>query len=598
MSVFFDKDIGYDMVMEKIKNISLSKKIFCLIIATAIILGIAYFVNLKILIDEYDKKLYKVTANGLQVAITAIEEEMNSLENLTYRFATDDEMQEKLSSLVEPLSGVRRGIVSKEIYEQMYKYFYMSPYITSIGIIVEDSMINLGKSFEISSDEKEKLENDALEKSGQAFWTYGNIDGGKTICARQIRQKKRITMKSLGTLYIDIDIANLVKDALKETGYSQDIGEIILYTEDDIVYLQDEEDKVLFEESSKIENENYSIEEINGEKKFIINGSARQHDWEYLYLQNYNKVFLGTLWMKIMTVLVIVICSVIVLCIMRIILKEIFKELDFLLQKIENFGSGKVLESDDSKKYENRTDEIAQLHKSFDEMSHNVKCLRDENYEKKILLRDAEIKVLEQQINPHFLYNTLDSINWMAQMYQADDISKMARALGNIFRISISEKRELVPLGEELEFLNNYIQIQKIRFKERLKFEIICPEGAEKLYIPKLCIQPLVENALKYALDCSDDICVIQILIEEVETNLKIQISNTGSEFEENLLDKIKNRVVIPQGSGVGLINIDSRLKLIFGEDYGLTFRNAEGKAIVQLCIPIEEKEEGKECYG
>ena len=95
--------------------------------------------------------------------------------------------------------------------------------------------------------------------------------------------------------------------------------------------------------------------------------------------------------------------------------------------------------------YENRQDEIGQLHRSFDDMTHSVKVLRDENYDKQLLLRDSTIKMLQQQINPHFLYNTLDTINWMAQKYGADDISVMVRSLGNLFRSSIAGQKDIIP---------------------------------------------------------------------------------------------------------------------------------------------------------
>ncbi len=115
-------------------------------------------------------------------------------------------------------------------------------------------------------------------------------------------------------------------------------------------------------------------------------------------------------------------------------------------------------------------------------MTHSVKVLRDENYDKQLLLRDSTIKMLQQQINPHFLYNTLDTINWMAQKYGADDISMMVRSLGNLFRASIAGQKDIIPLSEELEVLNDYIRIQEMRFKDRLnlnwRFRRISPTSS------------------------------------------------------------------------------------------------------------------------
>ncbi len=223
-------------------------------------------------------------------------------------------------------------------------------------------------------------------------------------------------------------------------------------------------------------------------------------------------------------------------------------------------------------------------------MTKSVKVLRDENYDKQLLLRDATIRMLQQQINPHFLYNTLDTINWMAQKYGADDISTMARSLGNLFRISITGQEELIPLAEELSFLDNYIQIQNIRFKDRLNFEMNIPNDISHIQIPKLCIQPLVENALKHSMEYSDQMCRIRVTLQERDHDYQIQVANTGSQFEENLIWKIEHREITPQGSGVGLTNINSRLKLLYGDAYGLTFYNQEGMAVVMLTIPKERR--------
>ena len=223
-------------------------------------------------------------------------------------------------------------------------------------------------------------------------------------------------------------------------------------------------------------------------------------------------------------------------------------------------------------------------------MTHSVKVLRDENYDKQLLVRDSAIKMLQQQINPHFLYNTLDTINWMAQKYGADDISVMVRSLGNLFRASIADQKDIIPLSEELKVLSDYIRIQEIRFKDRLHFELDTPEKTSQIFVPKLCIQPLVENALKHAMEDTDELCRIRVTIQEMEKDYQIQVSNTGSQFEEDLLQKIENREITPQGSGVGLLNINSRLKLLYGDNYGLKFYNKGGKAVVMLSIPKEQE--------
>ena len=221
-------------------------------------------------------------------------------------------------------------------------------------------------------------------------------------------------------------------------------------------------------------------------------------------------------------------------------------------------------------------------------MEENVTLLKNENYEKQLLLQDATIQMLQQQINPHFLYNTLDTINWAAQKCGSEDISVMARSLGNIFRASISVKKDLIPLKDELSFLDNYIRIQKIRFRDRLDFDLNVPENLMTIEVPKLCIQPLVENAIKYSMDQSDELCLIRVSVRESEKHYELEVSNSGSAFEDDLLKKLELGTIIPQGTGVGLVNIHSRCRILYGDAFEMRFFNRDQMAVVLLKLPKE----------
>ena len=237
------------------------------------------------------------------------------------------------------------------------------------------------------------------------------------------------------------------------------------------------------------------------------------------------------------------------------------------------------------------TREVQNLSDSFGHMVGRIQQLMTTVREEEIVLRKTELKALQAQINPHFLYNTLDTINWMAQKYGADDISTMVRSLGNLFRAAVNSKEDLIPLKKELDVLKDYIRIQQIRFGDRLDFQLHVPDDISHIYVPTLCIQPLVENALKYALEFSDDVCHITVTISEKDTVYQITVANTGSYFEDDLIWKLEHRQVTPQGSGVGLVNINSRLKLLFGDRYGLSIYNEDGMAIVLLSIPKERED-------
>ena len=165
----------------------------------------------------------------------------------------------------------------------------------------------------------------------------------------------------------------------------------------------------------------------------------------------------------------------------------------------------------------------------------------------------------------------------------------MVRSLGNLFRAAVNSKEDLIPLKMELDVLKDYIRIQQIRFGDRLDFQLHVPDDISNIYVPTLCIQPLVENALKYALEFSDDVCHITVTISEKDTVYQITVANTGSHFEDDLIWKLEHRQVTPQGSGVGLVNINSRLKLLFGDRYGLSIYNEDEWPL--YCCPFPKKE-------
>lgn len=575
-------------IKKRIGNLSVFQKIFLSIVILMLVVCVTYLGNLQYLVDQYNARLYRVTAKSLRIAISSMEEELKKIENLSTDIAVDKVIQEKIPVAVDARQTSSQGTARREIYETMYQYYYKNSYVTSISLYLDNMVIRMGEEFVLPNEELEAVRQEAEEQQGRIAWKYNESDENRIACVRQVREVKDVRLTNFGVLYIRVDLESLIQDCLNGAGYSDEEGEFVLLDSQIPIYSEREMSEELYEKFSLNGKNGYRIENTGSAREFIITGHmAGEHNWEYMYFQDYNLLFRRMNQVKLMTILIPVFASLLAVLAARMILGSIFRHLDLLMEKIEAFATGKIIDSEKMPDYSERQDEIGKLHQAFDDMTFSVKKLRDENYDKQLLLRDAEIKMLEQQINPHFLYNTLDSINWMAQCYHADDISRMARALGNIFRISISEKRELILLDEELSLLDNYIQIQKIRFQDKLDFRIIRPDGMGDLYIPKLCIQPLVENALKYALECNDEVCVIQVLIRKEEKYYRIQISNTGSEFDPDLLEKLKKRIVIPQGTGVGIVNIDSRLRLIYGTDYGLRFRNEDGKAIVELRIPF-----------
>lgn len=571
-------------------DLALYKKILLILCISLLCIYFVFYGNIRYLSENYEQELYKAHAQSLNYISVSVAAEMQAIESVSNNILGDDVIQDNLYELKnqDEKNAARQ---KRDVYNALYSYTFFNDYIKSINIVLKNGdNICMGNSDDIRQFDLEKLKNSAAENKGKLKWEPSLEAGSSAVCYRQFLQQKYLTFEWLADVYIVADLEKLIQDALEDSGYPVwDSGFVLLDGGKRIYpsqpYFDDRYSDIL--KTMDASGKGYSVEKLGEEEKLVIEGKISGTDWQYLYFLDYDLLFRDIQAVKLRVFAVTAIVVLFMLLALRIIFRFMLKHLDFLMEKMQCFGSGQEIpEQEKNCDYAVRKDEIGRLHQSFDEMTRNVKTLRDQNYEKQILIQEAMIKMLQQQINPHFLYNTLDTINWMAQKYGVEEISEMAKSLGNLFRVSINGKDDLIPLSEELVVLDNYVRIQKIRFRDRLEFTLDVPDSVSEISVPKLCIQPLVENALKHALEYSDDVCCIYVKIQQEGELLRIKVSNTGSQFTENLLYKIEHGEIKLNGSGVGLANINSRLKLLYGEEYGLNFYNDDEWAVVVLEIP------------
>ncbi len=582
---------------QRFNNLSLYKKILLILSVTLFFVFIAFEIGIQILSRNYARELYSANAQSLNYVSSYVTARMESVESSSARILSDTIIQENLTDIRETPYSIRNAQRKRTVYEALYPYIFDDDYIKSISLVLpDDTLICMGNASDLDAFSLEKLAETAAASQGRANWGEPVTTDDTIVLYRDIRQLRHLSLDHLAYLYIVVDLDRLISDALENAGYSSSMrSRFILFTDSTQFYPKEAYHPELYPSLLQTLNHgsnHYSILSIDKRKTFIIQGEFPDTGWNYLYFQNYDPLFSSIQTVLLRVILFSAVIVIIALFLAQLVLRRILHHLDLLVEKIRCFGQG-LPDPEDAAHYDYslRTDEIGQLHVTFDEMKSNVKTLRDKNYEKQLLLRDTNIKMLQQQINPHFLYNTLDTINWMAQKYGADDISTMVRSLGNLFRAAVNSKEDLIPLKNELAVLKDYIRIQQIRFGDRLDFQLHVPDDISHIYVPTLCIQPLVENALKYALEFSDDVCHIAVTIFEKDTAYQITVANTGSHFEDDLIWKLEHKQVTPQGSGVGLVNINSRLKLLFGDRYGLSIYNENGMAIVLLTIPKERED-------
>ena len=223
--------------------------------------------------------------------------------------------------------------------------------------------------------------------------------------------------------------------------------------------------------------------------------------------------------------------------------------------------------------------ELRSLVEHFNAMIKRIHKLMQEIQEKEENLRVFEIKALHGQINPHFLYNTLDTIVWMAEFNDSRKVIDITKALAQFFRLSLSGGNELTTVENELDHVRQYLFIQKERYSEQLNYDIYCEEEVRHLKIPKIIIQPLAENALYHGIRDLEHPGNITISAQLIENQLIITVQDNGRGFDVKKLDDIEEKSI--KLGGVGLKNVDQRIRLYYGEQYGLQITSTIGEGTV-----------------
>lgn len=246
---------------------------------------------------------------------------------------------------------------------------------------------------------------------------------------------------------------------------------------------------------------------------------------------------------------------------------------------------------DDLQIPEEGTFEIQHLSQAIITMTDTLRRLMKDIVVQQEKIRESELSVLQAQINPHFLYNTLDSTVWMIESGKYEGAIQMITALAKLFRLSLSKGKKVIPLSDELDHVQNYLTIQEIRYKNKFISSIVVEEGLSLQPCLKLIVQPIVENSIYHGMDYMYDDGEINIRAYRVPEGINIDVEDNGPGMTPEQVDKlIKGQLKHRKGSGVGFHNVAERIKLHYGSDYGLTILSEPDEGtIVRILIPYEE---------
>ncbi|MEE0419173.1 MAG: sensor histidine kinase [Lachnospiraceae bacterium] len=238
------------------------------------------------------------------------------------------------------------------------------------------------------------------------------------------------------------------------------------------------------------------------------------------------------------------------------------------------------------------TKEIAELSDSFAHMVIRLQQLMEQVREEEVTLRKTELNALQSQINPHFLYNTLDSIAWMCEAERTSEAIEMVNTLARLFRISISRGHELIPLEKELQHAECYLKIQSFRYKNQFVYVLDADQECLGYYCNKITLQPLIENAIYHGLNRMIDQGEIYIGIHQKDEDIILEVRDNGVGMDKKMCREILHKECGNNG-GIGIKNVNDRIKIYFGSQYGLTIHSEldEGTSVI-IEIPKIRREE------
>lgn len=374
----------------------------------------------------------------------------------------------------------------------------------------------------------------------------------------------------------------------------------------DIVILSTDNKKIVGTEHSPItEEEKRWVEEQTGEWHYLIDKkkqsllvymSVAGDPWKIVARGSMNQLVNKEMGRFSVTFTLIMLCTVLILSLFSILMAMDFLEpinrLVHSIKKVETENIHEEVRVD-------REDELGYLSECFNKMSSEIDNLLNRVYKEELTRRESELKALQAQINPHFLFNTLESINWMAQLNNVPEIRDMVTSLAALMEASIGKGSPMVPLHKELKYIDSYLLIMKNRYGERLTYESDVDHSLLHYEVPKLILQPLVENAIYHGIDKMRKKGTIYLTIKKQEEQIYIEIMDNGKGMLPEEVDELNkgfrednhDYLIGKDRKSIGLANVNGRIKLFFGQEYGLQVESVyESYTKMKLYIPINDR--------
>lgn len=526
----------------------------------------------------YNEQLYRMMTQTLASFVGQMENEFKKIETLTLSMIGDAGIQRNLMVLNNADAlYIEKVRARTNLKSQLANYMMGSDAfeIANLFVASDGSRIvwDQGRGYQITSS----MAAYAYENGAIRFLAEQNM----LIMCRRIRQTQNMDLTTLATMVGIMDLQALVsKCSWVYTNAGVDHFDVsIFYDAENCLYREGEE-------AGMLEQNGYAIRD----GRFIVQTSSNL-GWHFVFSTPYDAILASTQRAIARSVLLTAGIALAAVVVSALFVRMITRHLDKLLYKFDTYAKGQLPTEAESMPYQTRQDEIGRLHRHFDRMAFEYHKLSAESYNRMLLLKETEYRQLQQQIQPHFIFNALSTIMWKARQNHDEETAELTVSLAQLLRASMSMEGNLNSVRNEIKIVQAYMNIQRVRYRERLQFEVQLPDALQEVLLPRMTLQPLVENAIHYAVEEMLETCVIRVRGSAAGENAVLVVEDNGGGMDEHMLEMLENGEAKPRGTGIGLRNIHQRIQLAFSQQYGLSIHCSGGWTQIHITVPLKTEE-------
>lgn len=557
------------------RNMKLHVKFLLIIVFICICLQASNFLAMQGTYQVYNEQLYSMMTQTLASFVGQMENELGKIETMTLSMIGDNGIQKNLMILnASDAAYIDKVQARANLKSQLANYMIGSNAFEHFALFVQ----NDGSRIVWSQGSSDQITLQMTEYANQNGAIRFIVDDDVLLMCRCIRQTQNMDFSTLSTMVGIISVPTLIN---KCSGVYTNAG----VDHFDISIFCDKENCLYYEGEKQIplEKNGYVIQDGH----FIVQ-TRSSLGWYFIFSTPYDTILASTQQAVMRSITLTLVIALIAIMFSVFFVRMITRHLDKLLHKFDTYASGHLPTEAESAPYQDRHDEIGRLHRHFDRMAFENQKLSKENYNRMLLYKETEYRQLQQQIQPHFIFNALSTIMWMAHQNSDEETVDLTVSLAQLLRASMNVDSKLNSVRNEIKIVHAYMNIQRARYRERLQFEVEIPDELQEVFVPRMTIQPLVENAIHYAVEEMLDTCVIRVFGYVEENKAVLIVEDNGSGMEEDMLNKLETGEVTPRGTGIGLRNINQRIQLAFSQNYGLQIHSGNRGTQIHIIVPLK----------